>query len=136
MIEHLAGLLLLAVLAGEDIREKKISVGIVTVFAIAAVLYHLIAGGFSCQKAIIDLMPGGMLVLISLLTRESIGYGDGILVMALGLWVGGVFAMKVTVAGIMMSGIYGVFCLLKKKFDMIPFVPFLLLGMEVTLLYV
>ena len=120
MAEHLAGLLLLTVTAAEDIREKKISVCTVTVFAIAAVIYH---------------MPGSMLVLISLLTGESIGYGDGVLVMTLGLWLGGIFTLTVTVTGIMISGIYGVICLLRRKYDPIPFVPFLLIGMEVALLY-
>ena len=75
MAEYLAGLLLLTVTAAEDIREKKISVCTVTVFAIAAVIYHMVAGEFYWQKVIADMLPGGMLVLISLLTGESIGYG-------------------------------------------------------------
>ncbi|MDE6964759.1 MAG: hypothetical protein K2P30_14175, partial [Lachnospiraceae bacterium] len=58
-----------------------------------------------------------------------------ILVLTLGLWTGGWFAFAVTAIGIMLSGIYGTFCLLKRKNDPIPFVPFLLLGMEVLLFY-
>lgn len=135
MAEYLAGLLLLTVTAAEDIREKKISVCTVTVFVIAAVIYHMVAGEFYWQKVIADMLPGGMLVLISLLTGESIGYGDGVLVITLGLWLGGIFALTVTVTGIMISGIYGVICLLRRKYDPIPFVPFLLIGMEVALLY-
>lgn len=135
MAEYLAGLLLLAVTAAEDIREKKISVCIVTAFAIAAVIYRMASGEFYWQKVITDMLPGGMLVLISLLTGESIGYGDGVLVMTLGLWLGGIFTLTVTVTGIMISGIYGVICLLRRKYDPIPFVPFLLIGMEVALLY-
>ena len=135
MAEYLAGLLLLTVTAAEDIREKKISVCTVTVFVIAAVIYHMVAGEFYWQKVIADMLPGGMLVLISLLTGESIGYGDGVLVITLGLWLGGIFALTVTVTGIMISGIYGVICLLRRKYDPISFVPFLLIGMEVALLY-
>ena len=131
MAEYLAGLLLLAVTAAEDIREKKISVCIVTAFAIAAVIYRMVSGEFYWQKVIADMLPGGMLVLISLLTGESIGYGDGVLVMTLG----GIFTLTVTVTGIMISGIYGVICLLRRRYDPIPFVPFLLIGMEVALFY-
>ncbi len=52
---------------------------------------------FRSQKVIADMLPGSMLVLISLLTGESIGYGDGVLVMTLGLWLGGIFTLTVTV---------------------------------------
>lgn len=135
VLGQLISLFLLAKLSAEDIREREISVGIIGVSAFGAVLYHMFLGGFSWQEAVIDLLPGGMLVLISLLTGESIGYGDGAVVMILGLWAGGEFAFSVTVAGILLSGFYGGFCLLKRKKDPIPFVPFLLLGMEVTLLY-
>ncbi|MDE6893105.1 MAG: prepilin peptidase [Lachnospiraceae bacterium] len=135
MAEYLAGLLLLGITAAEDIREKKISVRVVCVFACGAVLYHMLSGNNSFGEMAFGLFPGCLLLMLSALTGESIGYGDGILVLTLGLWTGGWFAFAVTVIGIMLSGIYGTFCLLKRKNDPIPFVPFLLLGMEVLLFY-
>ncbi|MDE6963279.1 MAG: prepilin peptidase, partial [Lachnospiraceae bacterium] len=126
MAEYLAGLLLLGITAAEDIREKKISVRVVCVFACGAVLYHMLSGNNSFGEMAFGLFPGCLLLMLSALTGESIGYGDGILVLTLGLWTGGWFAFAVTVIGIMLSGIYGTFCLLKRKNDPIPFVPFLL----------
>lgn len=135
MTEYLASLLLLGITAAKDIREKKISVHIIIVFACGAVLYHMTLGSFSFGKTAANMLPGCLLMLLSVLTGESIGYGDGILVMTLGLWAGGWFALAVTVIGIMLTGIYGTICLLQKKNEPIPFAPFLLLGMEVLLLY-
>lgn len=136
MLVYCVSLLLLALLAAEDIREKKISAGIIMVFALGAVLYQMVLGCFFWREAVISLLPGCMLILVSFLTKESIGYGDGALVMTLGLWTGGRFALGVMLIGIMLSGVYGLCCLLKRRRDPIPFVPFLLLGMEVMLIYV
>ena len=52
MAEYLAGLLLLAVTAAEDIREKKISVCIVTAFAIAAGIYSMASAQIYWQKVL------------------------------------------------------------------------------------
>ena len=136
MLVYCVSLLLLALLAAEDIREKKISAGIIMAFALGAVLYQMVLGCFFWREAMISLLPGCMLILVSFLTKESIGYGDGALVMTLGLWTGGRFALGVMLIGIMLSGVYGLCCLLKRRRDPIPFVPFLLLGMEVMLIYV
>ena len=82
------------------------------------------------------MMPGGILLLLSLITKESIGYGDGMTVIVLGLWTGGWFAFHVFCIGILLAGICAVFYLIKGKKDTIPLIPFLLIGMEVALIYV
>lgn len=135
-ISYLGGFMLLVSLAMEDIREKKISVKKVAAFAAAAVLYRSLCGELSWGKIMTSLIPGTMLLLLAFLLKESIGTGDGIAVIALGLWTSGWFAFASAASGMVLSGIYGMFCLVRRKRDPFPFVPFLLLGMEVVLLYV
>ena len=53
----------------------------------------------------------------------------------LGLWTGGWFTLKTVCTAVMLSGVWGLACLIKKKTEPIPFIPFLLLGMEVVLAY-
>lgn len=135
MVAYCISLLFLAVLTAEDIREKRISVYKLIIFAGVAVLYQVITKQFDWREMAGGLLPGGLLLALAFSTRESIGYGDGAAVAVLGLWTGGWFAMMVTAAGIMLAGIYGVVCFLRKKEELIPFMPFLLLGMEVILFY-
>lgn len=135
MAAYGVSLLFLALLAAEDIKEKRVSIYKIAFFAGAAVIYLIISKQFDLGEIIGSLLPGGLLLLLAFFTRESIGYGDGTAVAVLGLWTGGWFAMMATAVGIMLAGIYGIFCLFKKKKEMIPFLPFLLLGMEVVLFY-
>lgn len=135
MAVYCISLLFLALLAREDIREKRVSAYKILGFAGAAVLYLMAAGQFDWGEIMGSLLPGGLLLLLAFFTRESIGYGDGAAVAALGLWTGGCFAMMTAAAGIMLAGAYGIVCLFMKKKELIPFLPFLLLGMEVVLFY-
>ena len=93
MIVYLMGLLFLAVLAVQDIKEKKV------------------------------------------ITKENIGYGDGLTVIVLGLWTGIWFTFYVLCVGLMLSGFCAAVYLIKKKRETIPLIPFLLIGMEVVLIY-
>lgn len=135
MLAYCVSLLFLAILAAEDMREKRISGYKLMLFAGLAISYLMFSKQFDLIEVLGGLVPGGMLILLALLTKESIGYGDGAAVAVLGLWTGGWFAMMAAAAGIVLAGIYGVLCLLKKKKELIPFMPFLLLGMEVILFY-
>lgn len=135
MAAHCGSLIFLAILAQEDMKKKEISVRKVFLFALCAILYRIGVGQLIWGEVVRCLIPGGMLILLSYLTRESIGYGDGTAVMALGLWMGGRFAVLSVCAGIMLSGIYGVSCLIRHRKEPIPFIPFLLLGMEAVLAY-
>ncbi len=130
------GLLFLAALWSEDIRDKKIAINKVYFFSLLAVCYRVAAGHFTLQEIGGCLLPGGILLLIAWMTGESIGYGDGISVMTLGLWTGGCFTGMTVSMGILLSGIWGVICICRRKREPMPFIPFLLLGMEAVLIYV
>lgn len=140
MIAYGVSLIFLAGLSAEDIKERKISVCHVLMFALSAIFFRAVTSQFLGNEISIDLItwslfPGGILLLLAFLTKEGIGYGDGMCVLALGLWTGGWFALTVTCIGIMLAGIWGMACIFRKKREPIPFVPFLLLGMEVALVY-
>ncbi len=134
-ITYCAGLLFLAGLWTEDIRDKKISGARVMISALLALLFRLLTGTFLWEEIIGSLLPGSMLLMLAFLTKESIGYGDGMAVLALGSWVGGWLAMAAVCFGVMLSGFFGMICLLRKQKEPIPFIPFLLLGMEVAFIY-
>ena len=130
-----AELLFLAELSAEDVREKKVSVYKVLVFTVLALIYRAFTNQLFWMEMIINLVPGGMMILLDILTKEGIGYGDGMTVMVLGLWTNVWFTTGVLCVAILLSGIFGSICLIVTKREVIPFVPFLLVGLEVMLFY-
>ena len=138
MVERVAlcaELLFLAELSAEDVREKKVSVYKVLVFTVLALIYRAFTNQLLWMEMIINLVPGGMMILLAILTKEGIGYGDGMTVMVLGLWTNVWFTTGVLCVAILLSGIFGSICLIVTKREVIPFVPFLLVGLEVMLFY-
>ncbi len=135
MIVYLMGLLFLAVLAVQDIKEKKVAIYKLFISAAMAVVYWFFKGEASWQELLCGVIPGIMLLLLSVVTKENIGYGDGLTVIVLGLWTGIWFTFYVLCVGLMLSGFCAAVYLIKKKRETIPLIPFLLIGMEVVLIY-
>lgn len=128
-------LLFLAILTPEDIRERRISVSKLLFFAVTGIGFRLAFSSFSGCEMIGCLITGGFLILLSALTKEEIGFGDGIAVTVLGLWTGGWFTFITVCIALLLSGICGCLFLALHKRETVPFMPFLLIGMEVSLLY-
>ena len=68
-----AELLFLAELSAEDVREKKVSVYKVLVFTVLALIYRAFTNQLFWMEMIINLVPGGMMILLAILTKEGIG---------------------------------------------------------------
>lgn len=133
---YCGGLILLASLTKQDLKEKRVSVNKILFFAILAVIYLFFSKNLIWQELCGRIFPGMLLLTLSLLSREGIGYGDGAVVMVLGLWIGMKYTLMVVCVGIFAAGIYSLFCLIRKSRSPFPFIPFLLLGMEVVLIVV
>lgn len=135
-IGYCGGLLFLAGLAVYDIRWKKIPVIWVWGFGIMAVIYFAAGAQNTVNEAIICMLPGMVILTLALVTREKIGYGDGMAVLVLGFFLGGFLCMAVISLGIMMTGAFSLCRIILKNKEPIPLIPFLLAAMEVIFLYV
>lgn len=113
-----------------DIRDKTLPWSI-TVAGIVAGVVCMIMEKRMTPELLNGLLPGAIMLVLSRLTGGAIGYGDGMLVLALGLFyeVNGLMFLLMT--GIFYAGIVGLILLLffhkKGKYEL-PFVPFLFLG--------
>ncbi|MBD5474061.1 MAG: hypothetical protein HDR20_14570 [Lachnospiraceae bacterium] len=135
-LKYCGVLMFLAILSSEDIREKRISVKTILIGALTAIICRLISGQTSGIEIVCSLIPGILLLLLSVITKESIGKGDGIVVMVLGLWIGGQMTFLVVCLAVWAAGIFAAVCLIRKRRELIPFIPCLLMGTEVLLFYV
>ena len=114
-----------------DIKTKKILVWSAWVFGIFGFVYGFVGNGLSLLQGLMALLPGIIFIAISKITKESMGYGDGIIVLVMGVYI----SLQKIVGSLMIalifaavwSGILLVF-FRKKKHDEFPFVPFVLLG--------
>ena len=126
-----AGLIGIAVLlipsAILDVRKKKLPVIYLGVLLAAAVVVNLLTGRVSLWEMIAGILYGAVFLLISLLTKGAVGFGDGIMIAALGAWMGIVFDLSASIIGFLFAGIFGLIYIKVKKMDRktkLPFAPF------------
>ena len=128
-------LLVVGYLTQKDIQEKKIPVNILLLSLGIGGLYLIIGENVTLQSIVDRMFPVMLLFLVSLLTKESIGYGDDIVVLILGIFCGGTMTFGILGIAILLSSMYSLLRLLRKKKEPFAFLPFLLVSMEVMFWY-
>lgn len=117
--------------AVSDIKTKKILVWSAGVFGIFGIAYGLTTKDLTLSQALIALLPGIIFLLISKVTNESMGYGDGIIVLVMGIYISIQKLIGSLVLALIFAAIWSIVLVVffrKKKQEEFPFVPFVLLG--------
>ncbi len=122
-----------------DIRSKEIpaallGAGLFTTLAVN--VWNAAGGKGSLLETGFCLLPGIFLLLVGFLTREKVGYGDGLMLLVVGLcsgFYGCLFALCVSlvlssVISLLLLGLHKV-----RRDSRIAFAPFLALGMGVMM---
>lgn len=121
---------LLSVNAGQDLRKKQVLPVFTGVSALAGLLWDLREGG-----GLFVYGPGvglGLCLLgISLLGGGAVGLGDGLVLLALGLWLPWEDTLGALLFGLGLCALAGAVLLARRRTgqERIPFIPFLLLGL-------
>lgn len=121
----------LSILAIEDISKQKVSLCIIlSGFILAAVFF---AGGISggVWSVLAGAGPGVSLLILGYVTRGSIGYGDGLTVIFLGMSLGFLKVSCVLLSALFLAVFYSGCMLILRKYNMksrLPFLPFLTLA--------
>ena len=111
-----------------DIKWKKLS--------LAALMsgFIILTAGFLCGRNIhVMLLAAGagvgiVFMVVSRVTEEAFGYGDSILILIMGGFLGFWNILSLLVAAFSIAALFSIFMLLRKKFhkkSAFPFVPFL-----------
>ena len=111
-----------------DIKWKRIPMIITVVGVVAGIFYCLMT-----QRNWVDILwavaPGIFCLLYSKISNETLGYGDGLLLCAMGLYLEVEHILFIAMLAFGLAGIGGLVLVVffhKKRNDEIPFVPFLL----------
>ena len=106
---------LLGVCGFEDIKIKRIRLVVVNIFAILGVILHIIYERISWLDMIGGASIGVVLLVIGYFSHEKIGYGDGFLFMATGIYLGFWNNLVLLWLSTSLAGIYGLILMLLKK---------------------
>lgn len=132
--------LFLAVCAAFDGLQKKIPLAAVWLGILTAICLR--AGGMmgevSLSAAALSLLPGAAFFLLGFVTKEKVGYGDGWVLLMIGLFLDLPRCFFILLVGLLIESAAALFLLAIRKIHRdkeIPFCPFLLLGMGVMLCF-
>lgn len=140
IVEHLSECVMFAFLlvcAGFDMKEKQIPTALIAggfAAAFGRKAWQVWKGTAMLGDAGYSLLPGTLFLLLSFLTREKVGYGDGLLLLVLGLFVGFRSCLIDVCIGLICASAFALILIVFRKAQRnseIPFVPFLAIGMGV-----
>ena len=141
-INRMVDIVVLVILTGlsvSDIRNKKVSRKVLTLWGILTVFWKIVDFyqiRVFLEKTNVDDLAGicagigvGVLfLLVSKVTEEAIGYGDSVAIMILGGYLGFWKVVGVLAAAFFTSGVCSVILAFRGRVKTMPFFPFLTLG--------
>lgn len=121
----------LLVLSFIDIKSRKIPVWTLIIGMMLSIIFQYMAGNTDHILIILGAMTGVVFIITSKMTKEKFGYGDSILILILGIFLGFWNIMYLLFIAFFVSAVYSVILLSvfrKGKKESFPFIPFLTIG--------
>ena len=130
-ISKIVLLLFLGGAAFVDYRKRELPVIYIGVGFGVGLILRLVIGEPTLLELFLGCLVGAVFLLISGFSREAIGYGDSLMIIATGASLGLIDNVLLMLCALMLAALFSIGLLILKKMkrkDEIPFVPFLLGG--------
>ena len=140
MIFSMIIITVLGIISFQDLKSRELPLWLIIgcgVLSAGKVIYLLAKGQLVPAEMLISLVPGALLLLTSYVTRQGVGYGDGLLALCIGPAVGAPALVTGMCVAVITSGLFSAVMLVLRKAGRgtkIPFVPFMTFGLGVMLL--
>ncbi len=124
-------LIFLALLSYIDVRDRKIPVRILLPGVLGGILYQAVWNRGDWMTSVMGTGVGIVFLLISKVTCEGIGYGDSVVILILGIFLGGKELVEVLFFSFFILVVFAIAILCRKKMSRkyeMPFLPFLTAG--------
>lgn len=128
---------LLAICAVCDGLEKKIPLAVVWIGIVVAIVMKVqgMPGEWSWLSITLSVLPGIIFWILSLITDEKVGYGDGWILIMIGSFMGLWRCFLILLIGLVSESLVVLILMVFRRISrdrQIPFAPFLLFGMGVV----
>lgn len=136
MILKIVLLLFLTGAAFLDYRKRELPVLYIGIGFGVGLILRLVIGEPGVLEVFLGCLVGVVFLLISRLSREAIGYGDSLMIIATGASLGLIDNVLLMLCAVTLAALFSIGLLILKKNkrkDEIPFIPFLLSGYVVLL---
>lgn len=113
-----------------DIRYKRLPLWGLLLFLFTGVIHSVFSDKLNMMLVIGGILLGGIFVFLSFVTREMIGYGDSLLLVGVGAWMGINYLLGVCYVAFALGFVIAVILMITgvNRKGTIPFVPFMLVG--------
>lgn len=133
MLVKLLIILYLSLASYKDIKTYSISPRLCSAFSAVFIFLKLITNNNILKTLLylsLGIIPGLAAILLAYLTDENIGYGDGLLIISLGIALGFKNTFFVCCIAFVLSGTVALILIFKKKSGQytLPFVPFIFIS--------
>lgn len=121
----------------QDIKERKLLTSYLKIGGSLGIIFNLasiLVGTFSLKERILALLPGIFFLIFAKVTREKIGFGDGIILLILGNFFNTDQIWYVLQGALVLLMIFSILLLCTKRASgncQIPFLPFLWLSQTI-----
>ena len=113
----------------EDVRKKRIDILPLLAFSVIGAIYQTVTRALTIQEICGGMLLGVGLLGIAKMTGESLGYGDGLLFLVTGIYLGGWDNCSLLMTSLVLAFVFAIIQILVRKKSAkseIPFVPFVL----------
>lgn len=113
-----------------DIRKQTLPLPYLIAVGLLGIPVSIFVEGAQWWSVAGGVAVGGAILLVGAMSRQGISYGDGWMVAAFGAWLGLMTTLSVLLLGLVLAGLFGVVCLIRRKGrkHRLPFAPFFALG--------
>ncbi len=115
-----------------DFKDREIPILLFPVFGTMGIVCNMVWNYQSMQKMLAGVCVGVVFLAAGWVTKEAIGYGDGLALAVLGIFEGWQGMIPIIWGAFLLSGIYGLWKLIglrESRNAEIPFYPFVLISL-------
>lgn len=121
-----------------DWRKRKIPLLWNILCGIGMLFYQFVFAGQSIGSLLSSVLVGAILLAAAKICDQCIGYGDGIVFLVIGMWLGFWDTLVLLFGSLVLSSMKALFLILIKKKEKtykIPFIPFVTAAYIILLIY-
>lgn len=130
-ILRIAAFIFLITESVEDLKSREVDAGKIIIFFLISLFLKMFCMGAPVSEIIKDIIPGVTVLLIGYFSKQEIGYGDGAVIVVLGIFLG--FARVINIltgAFVCMLAASVTLVIIKRKMvnTPLPFIPCILVS--------